>query len=405
MGDFTMPSLGADMEAGTLVEWMIKPGDIVKRGDTVAVVETQKGAIEVEIFEDGRVEALLVDPGTTVPVGTVLARIAGEQPATGAAPAPAPSPPAPHAAVPPTHSAGLPTPASSPQTSVAPTATVPAASASTQSVGRVRASPAARARARALGLPLESIAGTGPSGAISIDDVQHAANASSAKSASPRPGMRQAIAAAMSRSKREIPHYYLSTRIDVGPTLDWLRKHNELLKPADRLLPLVPLLKAVALATKKVPEVNGFYEHGAFRPGTGAHIGVAVSLREGGLIVPALHDVATKPVDVLGRELADLIERARRGQLKSSELFDSTITVTSLGARGVEEVFGVIFPPQVALVGFGAITDMPWVLGGTCLPRPTVTASLAADHRVSDGHRGGLFLAEISSLLQNPEAL
>ena len=165
------------------------------------------------------------------------------------------------------------------------------------------------------------------------------------------------------------------------------------------------LLKAVAVATKKVPEVNGFFENGAFRLGAGAHIAVAISLREGGLVVPALHDVDQKPIEVLARELSSLIERARRGQLKSSELSDGTLTVTSLGERGVEEVFGVIFPPQVALVGFGKIVDAPWVVDGQCVPKPTVTATLAADHRVSDGHRGGLFLAEVSSLLQHPEAL
>jgi pyruvate dehydrogenase E2 component (dihydrolipoamide acetyltransferase) len=217
--------------------------------------------------------------------------------------------------------------------------------------------------------------------------------------------MRQAIAAAMSRSKREIPHYYLSTRVDLSRALAWLGQENEPRKPADRILPLTLFLKAVALAVKKVPEVNGYYEEGAFRPGPGVHIGVAISLREGGLVVPALLDVETKPVPLLGRELSSLIERARRGQLRSSEIGSGTITLTSLGERGVEDVFGIIFPPQVALVGFGRIVDTPWVVEGRCTPRPTAIVTLAADHRVSDGHRGGLFLSQVASLLQSPETL
>lgn len=367
MGDFTMPSLGADMEAGTLVEWLVKPGDTVKRGDVVAVVETQKGAIEVEIFEDGRVDALLVEPGTTVPVGTVLARIEGA-PTSPGAPAPRPVPTRPT-------SGGEPP--------------------------RARASPAARALARELGVGLESVRGTGPSGAITREDVERAAQGRAPK----RVGMRQAIAAAMSRSKREIPHYYLSTRIDLGSMLAWLGKYNEPREPGARVLPLAPLLKAVALAVANVPEMNGFYENGTFRPGSGTHLGIAVSLREGGLVVPALHDVASKPIDVIGRELSDLVERSRRGQLRSSELSDATLTVTSLGERGVEGVFGIIYPPQVAIVGFGKIAEAPCVVDGRCEARPAVAATLAADHRVSDGHRGGLFLAEIGALLQRPEAL
>lgn len=393
MGDFTMPSLGADMEAGTLVEWTIKPGDIVKRGDIVAVVETQKGAIEVEIFEDGRVEALLVEPGATVPVGTVLARIAGGEVAAAEPEAVRQERKSRDALDAAMRSAPSPSPTGTDNTA--------------GSEGRRRVSPAARVRARELGVALESVAGTGPGGALTRQDVERAAAASPATPAAPlkRPGMRQAISAAMSRSKREIPHYYLSTRIDLERTLSWLRNRNESRKPAERILSLVPLLKAVALATHKVPEMNGFWNDDRFVPGAGAHLGVAISLREGGLVVPALHDVDEKSLDVLGGELSDLIERARRGQLKTSDLTDSTLTVTSLGARGVEEVFGVIFPPQVALVGFGNIADTPWVLDGQCVPRPTVTASLAADHRVSDGHRGGLFLAEVGALLQHPEAL
>lgn len=374
MGEFRMPSLGADMEAGTLVEWRVRRGDTVKRGDIVALVETQKGIIEVEIFESGTVQELLVEPGRQVPVGTVLALIRAE----GEAEAPV-------------------TPAAAP------------------GAHRPRASPAARAAAARLGVELTHVSGTGPGGAISLEDVERAAHAAAPPAPMPAPAaspaearhaaMRQAIAAAMSRSKREIPHYYLDTHIDMGRALAWLQEQNERLPMAERMLPIVAFLKAVALAVRQFPELNGFWREGAFHPSQAVHLGVVISLRQGGLMVPALHDVPDKPLGTLMRELSELIQRARRGALRSSELADSTLTVTSLGDPGADRVSGVIFPPQVALVGFGSVREMPWVVEGRCVPRPLVIASLSADHRVSDGHRGAAFLARVERLLQEPEKL
>lgn len=383
-----MPSLGADMEAGTLVQWMVKPGQQVKRGDIVCVVETQKGAIEVEIFESGTIAEILVQPGAEVPVGAPLAllRVEGEpaaaiappQPAAPAPPQPAPPQPAPPqgAPEPPLHRAHGP-----------------------------RASPAARNAAQALGVDLSRVTGGGPGGAISREDVERAA---AEKAVAPQPsrkeGMRQAIAAAMSRSKREIPHYYLSQRVDLSRALTWLKAENQRREVADRLLPVALILKAVALAARRHPEMNGFFKEGAFEPAPDVHLGVAISLKDG-LVAPALHSVGDKPLTLLMRELSDLIARARRGGLRSSELSDSTLTVTSLGDNGAEAVFGIIFPPQVALVGIGRIVERACVVSGQCLPRPTADLSLAADHRVSDGLKGSLFLTAIDRLLQEPEAL
>lgn len=392
-----MPSLGADMEAGTLVAWMVKPGQQVKRGDIVCVVETQKGAIEVEIFESGTITELLVQPGTEVPVGKPLALLRRE----GEAAAPAPPAPAP---------APAPAIVTKVESPVAPT---PVAE------GRgPRASPAARNAARALGVDLSAVTGTGLGGAITREDVEHAAAArpgpaavpaapavSAAPAASQRAtGMRQAIAAAMARSKREIPHYYLGTRSDLGRAMEWLRAENGRRTVADRLLPVALLLKAVALAARRFPEMNGFYLDGTFRPSAEVHLGVAISVKDG-LVAPALHSVPEKPLGELMRELSDLIQRARRGGLRSSELADSTLTVTSLGDNGVDSVSGIIFPPQVSLVGLGRIAERPCVRDGAVVVRPTVDLSLSADHRASDGLRGSLFLSAIDRLLQEPEAL
>ncbi len=377
-----MPSLGADMEAGTLVEWKVKAGDAVKRGDLVAVVDTNKGAIEIEIWEDGVVEELRVAIGTKVPVGTVLAIVRGTG-TPAAALGPAPPVPAPAAAPP----AAVP----APPPSRGPASPAPGV--------RVRASPAARARARELGVDATTVRGTGPDGAVTVADVEAAARRPAAAP------IWQAIAAAMSRSNREIPHYYLGAEIELSRTLAWLTAENERRPVMERLLLVALFLKAVARAAREVPEVNGHYVDGAFRPAEAVHLGVAVSLRQGGLVAPALHDVEKKALGDVMRELNDLVARARRGGLRSSELADATLTVTSLGDLGVATVYGVIYPPQVALVGFGRVQERPWASGGKVEARPVVSATLAGDHRVSDGIRGAQFLAALDRLLHAPEDL
>lgn len=325
MIEFKLPSLGADMEEGTLLTWHVKPGDRVSRGQVVAVVDTTKAAIDVEIWREGVVYELRVKVGETIPVGTVMAtlREATED--------------VPEVLAPP----------------LAPTPAIPPATAT----------------------------------------LDHLAD------------MRRTIAAAMSRSKREIPHYYLSETIPMAHALDWLAQHNQALPVTERVLSAVLLLKAVALALKKTPELNGFYRDDQFQPAAAIHTGVAISLRHGGLVAPALHDVADKPLGQLMLALSDLVKRARSGTLRSSELSDPTITVTNLGEQSVSSVLGVIYPPQVALVGFGSITAQPCAVNGQVRVQPLVCATLAADHRVSDGHRGAMFLAELHQLLQDPQAL
>jgi len=343
-----MPSLGADMEAGTLVTWLKHPGDHVERGDIIAEVETDKGVIEVQVFESGRVDKLLVSEGTKVPVGTPLAWIEGDGPTE-----------------------------------------------------RERISPAARRRAQELGVDPRSVSGTGPDGAVTREDVERRGRGG--PTASER--MRQAIAAAMSRSNREIPHYFVSHTFALTPVLEWLERYNASRPIDERLVHGAVLLKAVARTLADFPELNARWENDRVVPSPAVHIGVAVSLRDGGLVIPALHDVDRSSLPELMQKLSDVVERARRGQLRSSELTDGTITVTSLGERGVESVQGVIYPPQTALVGFGAPVVRPWVDGDRIVARSLITATLAADHRASDGHRGGRFLARLERTLSEPEKL
>jgi pyruvate dehydrogenase E2 component (dihydrolipoamide acetyltransferase) len=400
MFEFKMPRLGADMEAGTLVAWHKQPGDQIRRGDLMAEVETDKGVIDVESFSEGILDRILVNPGEKVPVGTVLAwiRADAERPSMVAPPSP-PPPPVP---------AGAPTPGH------------PAVAETT----RLAMSPSARRLARELGVDPARVAGTGPGGAITREDIERAAKsqvrpaiATPPAVATPAPSvptaisddrffrMRQTIAAAMSRSKREIPHYYLSTSLDFQPAINWLAETNLQRPITDRLLYGVLLLKAVALALREVPELNSVWEGGEAVQKSGVHLGVAISLRQGGLVAPAIHDADQMNLTELMHAFRDLVNRSRSGKLRSSELSDPTITVTSLGEQGVETVFGVIYPPQTAIVGFGKVVERPWSLNGVVTSRQVMTATLSADHRVSDGHRGGIFLNAVARLLQTPEKL
>jgi pyruvate dehydrogenase E2 component (dihydrolipoamide acetyltransferase) len=370
MIEFRMPTLGADMEAGTLVQWLKKPGDTVASGDIIAVVDTDKGAIEIEVFEAGVIDRLVIEPGQKTPVGAVLALIRGHgEPAAPATPAPG----------------GV-------------VASGPAA--------RARVSPAARKAAEALHVNLDEVEGRGPGGSITVADIERRAAAGNAAPAADRlTGMRAAMAAAMAHSKREIPHLYLSTTIDLTPALNWLSAENERRPVAGRLLPVVMFIKAVARACTEVPQLNGFWTEHGFAPGAGVHVGCAIALRGGGLVAPALHDVPRKPLDDLAREFADLVKRARAGTLRSSEMGGATITVTNLGDLGVESAYAIIYPPQVAIVGLGRIVERPWVVNGRVEPRSVITVSVSADHRAVDGRGAGSFLTAFERALHAPEGL
>jgi pyruvate dehydrogenase E2 component (dihydrolipoamide acetyltransferase) len=405
VAEFRMPSLGADMEAGTLVEWLVKPGDRVKRGDVVAVVETQKGAIEIEIFETGQIEQIFVDLNAKVPVGTPLARVRTELEAQPSEPVP---PPAAPAAPPPAAAVALPSAAPASEQRLPSPPPIPAAPPIT---ARLRISPAARRLAEQHGVDLSTVNGSGPTGEITHADVERRLGEIAAPPPERKrtPGldlgaMRVAIAAAMARSKREIPHYYLEHQVDVSRCEQWLTSANATRSPENRLLFGALAIKSVALAVRRFPEFNGFYRDGNYEPAPAVHAGVAIAIRGGGLAAPALHDADRISVDELMSRLRDLVQRTRAGRIRSSELSDSTITISSLGERGVEALYGIIYPPQVAIIGFGKVVTRPWVVDGAIGPRPVVTITLAADHRVTDGHKGALFLAEIGRLLQEPDS-
>lgn len=456
-----MPSLGADMDSGKVLEWLVSPGDTVHRGDVIAVVDTAKAAIEVEVFHDGVVTALLVEPGESVAVGTPLATI-DEQPAhrapaeTGDTAEPGPageassdrepvpplSPPVRHLAhqldvdlstlqgtgpdgaitredirsaarVPPEQPLPSQSPPSMSTTKSEEPLPVdagrgPATRAETPA-DRIRATPRARRVAAEQGLDLSAVDGSGPHGAVTEADVMGAIGED--RTPPPAEGhhvdhkqaMRAAIASLMGRSAREIPHYYVSQTIDFAQPLQWLRRHNAELKPRQRVLPVVLLLHATVRAALQVPDLNGHWVDDGFAGSEAVHLGVAVATRTGGLITPTIRDAQEHDVDSLMEHLRDLVKRARVGTLKAHEMQPGSITTTSLADGGADTLHGVIYPPQVALVGFGAIAERPWADQGMLTVRPTLTVTLAADHRASDGRTGAAFLTALSQALTQPE--
>ena len=531
-----MPSLGADMEQGVLIEWLVKVGDPVRRGDIVAVVETPKSTVEVECFETGTIQQLLVEEGQTVPVGEALAILgadAGVPVAPSVAPAsvpvaepaevsvaervglsvaePAGVSVAERAAVPAAAGAGpwdgaepaarrplspvlrhlarelgvdattlhgtgrngaltrhdvehaaaalssatvdtpvgapptplplprpMPPPTPAPATTPSPVTMAPpvtmagpaTAREAPETRHRLRVSPLARRLAAEEGVDLTLVTGTGAEGTVRADDVRRAGRHTASSSASaqsparpvspvevkapatsvspsppPMSDMRRSIAALMTVSNQQIPHYHLTCTVDLWRSLQWMKERNRELEMSERLVPAALLLTATARAARAVPELNGHWIDGAFRPAADVDLGLILSLRSGGLLVPAIAGADGLSVEEMMARIKVLTRRARAGRLRGSDLVPPSITVSNLGDQGVDSVLGVIYPPQVALVGFGAVAERPWAVDGLLGVRPLVTVTLAGDHRATDGATGSRLLKTIDRLLQTPEEL
>jgi len=365
MFELRLPSFGADMDAAQFVQWRAEPGQALERGAIVAVVETQKGAIDVELWQAGTLARRVAEPGQRLPVGALLAVLAspGEDWQALAVPAAAPS-------------------------------SEPAAPAGQQ------VSPAARRRAAELGVDLATLARQLPARPITLADVE-AAGAPPDQRAE---GMRAAIGAAMARSKREIPHYYLGCEINVEAALQALEAFNRQRAIGTRVLFVALACRAIAQSLRETPALNGHCIDGRFQPAAAIHLGVVTALRHGGLLVPTLHDADRLSLTGLMEALNAAVARARQGQLRSSDLADSTITVSNLGEAGADQLYGVIYPPQVALIALGSVAARPVVQqDGALGVARTLHVSLAADHRVSDGRIGARFLAALRERLQHPE--
>ncbi len=391
MIEFKMPSLGADMEDGILREWKVKPGDNVKRGDIIASVEVQKGNIDIEVFDEGVIDKLVIKEDEKVPVGAVMAIIR-------------PSHEAENTSV----KAEVITPELKPEIIESSKRKETETEIPASFHSSIQASPLAKRLAAEKNIDLNSVTGTGEGGVITKEDVEKAlsnpAVVENKQATTPTENIRLAVAAAMSKSNREIPHYYLEKKIDITRAIEWLTAQNAGRGIQQRLLPAVLFLKACAKALQIVPDLNAVWENGLIKK-DGIHIGFVVSLKGGGIMVPAVHDVDKKSLDEIMVSLNDLVPRARALKLRSSELSDSTITMTSLGEGGADKVFGIIYPPQVAIVGIGDMLKETIFADGKQQERTFAYVTLAGDHRATDGLTGSKFLAAFDKLLQNPDTL
>lgn len=398
--DYLLPSLGADMDEGRVVEWRVAIGDTVHRGDLMAVVETEKSDIDIEIWHDGTVDAFLVPIGELIEVGTPIVRLRGSVERSGPFGAPL-SPTT-------VRSSSTPPPTAPSSTTPAPPKPAREAAPVPSRVGdRVLASPLARRLGAERGLDIAAIAGTGPGGAVVEADLRTVKPVEPSEPARRRTPatMRSLIAERMSRSNREIPHYHLARDVDVGRLEAWLVERNASRPITERLLPAACYIRAVALAAARHGEFNGSWIDDHFEPADSVNVAMAISLRGGGLVTPHIEAADQRSLDEIMATLNELVSAARSGNLRASWMTGSTITITNLGDAGADLVHGVISPPQVALVGFGRSRQRPWVVDDLVTIRPVVTSTLAADHRATDGANGSRFLATIATHLEHPEDL
>ncbi len=409
-----MPKLSDTMTEGTLLRWRKKEGDKIEIGDILAEVETDKATMEMEAFDEGVLEKILVPNGTTVPVGTPLAQLSGTSVAA-VSPSPRPTPPEPPIAAT--------SQAISPRSPAATGASQRSATAPTPSGSRIKASPLAKKIAAQLQVDLSRISGTGPGGRIIARDVQTTGAVSVpgplvASTVTPVPtniphteieltGMRRVIAARLLESKTRIPHFYIQIEVDASKLVQLRKQLNEVAEASG--VPKITVNDLVLFATARAvtahPKVNAAFTEKAVIQYSSVHLAVAVAI-EDGLITPVIRDAQNLSLRQISTAVKDLAMRARNKKLKPEEYQGGTLTVSNLGAYGVENFFAIINPPQSVILGIGAILKKPVVnANDQIVVGQRMAISLSCDHRVVDGALGAEFLACIRKFLETPESL
>ncbi|MSQ11789.1 MAG: 2-oxo acid dehydrogenase subunit E2 [Dehalococcoidia bacterium] len=387
--EVVMPQMGYDMTEGTVLKWLRHEGDQVSRGDILAEIETDKATVELESFGSGILRKIVVPEGEMVPVGEVIAFIGTADEAL---------PP-----LPPRPAAGK-----------------ARAAAVTPSPSELRVSPIARKLAQERGVDLSRVTGTGPGGRVTERDVTAYLERPPTLSAPPRPvptatpaeglvelsRMRQAIARVTSRSKQEIPHYYVTVEVDMRQAMEQRRQLNKSLESQGVHITVNDLIvKACALTLAKFPAFNASFIQGKAQRHAAINIGIAIALEGEGLILPAVLDCAHKSLAEIAKATKDLGERAHAHRLREQEYAGATFSISNLGSLEVDSFAAIILPPQAAMLAVGAVREQPVVRNGQVVAGQTMKATLSADHRLTDGWEAAQFLMEFKRLLEDPATL
>ena len=376
-----LPKLSQTMEEGKILEWLKREGDRVSKGELLYVVETDKVNAEVEAPGSGVLRRIVKQVGDVVPISSVIAYI-------GEPNEPLPEP------------AGQIFPAA-PVTRVAPPPQAAAPSAppvAPRRAGKILATPVAKRLAEERGIDLATIAGTGPEGQITKEDVERAASAKPAGApiaqAQGLTTMQRLIAERTLKSVREVPHFFVTVEVEMAKAQTHSKTHGASLTAL--------LIKAAALALKEFPDVNVRFAGDRIERNPSINIGVIVAVPEG-MLIPVVRDADTKPLAQIAREEHDLAERGRRGALKPEELTGGTFTISNLGMFGVDHFTAIIYPPESAILAVGRVADQVVAREGQVVIRPMMAMTLSSDHRVIYGAMAGQFMARLRQLLENPD--
>jgi len=440
--EFKLPDVGEGLTEADIVAWHVKPGDQVEVNQIIVEIETAKAVVELPSPWDGTVAQLLVEEGQTVDVGVPIIvvdtspeRASSSPPAPPARPAPEPAaaetgPPERQAVLvgygvkasattrrarktPPAVAA-----ATRPETAEVPTGSVPAEAATV----RALAKPPVRRLAKDLGISLAGLAGTGPGGSITRDDVNRAAGEITARSAEISPdngyrapllaseeripvrGVRKYMAAAMVSSAFTAPHVTEFLQVDVTETMAAARRVRDLPEYADvRVSPLLFVARALVVAVRRHPLINSSWDDGAQEIVVKHYVNLGIAVAaERGLLVPNVKHAGDLSLPELARALQDLTETARAGKATPADLAGGTITITNVGVFGVDAGTPILTPGEAAILAFGQVRDAPWVVGQELAVRKACTLSLSFDHRIVDGELGSAFLRDVGAMLEDP---
>jgi pyruvate dehydrogenase E2 component (dihydrolipoamide acetyltransferase) len=422
-----MPKLSDTMTVGTLVKWLKKEGDVVKSGDMLAEVETDKATMELECFFDGTLLKIFAPAGSQTPLGAALCAVGkpGETVEAPAAPtpaaAPAAAPAATPAAAPAPKAEAAPAPAAPPAPAAAP---APAPAAVPANGERIKISPLARKLAEEKKIDFTRLTGSGPGGRIVREDILAAEkNPPAAKAGSFTGGsvsakgpiqddkvvtvsnMRGTIARRLLESKTTIPHFYLDIEVDMGPLLELRTQLNTALEKEGVKLSVNDfILKASADALRRVPAVNASWEGTAVRYHSAAHVSFAVAI-EDGLITPVVKDTHLKTLFAISTEAKALGKRAKEKKLAPAEFTGGTFCVSNLGMMGIDKFYAIINPPNAAILAVGATVRKPVVKNNQIVIGDRMTLTLSVDHRVVDGAVGASFLAALKAVIESPSLM